>query len=91
MPLHTMQAEMTSREREEFEQEKEASHIAAQYNIKMKEMELELARLETKWSSWMKIPVTLITLPIKLVMALAYIVAMIRGKEPSEDFWKYIK
>ncbi len=82
---------MTAREREEFEQEKEAAAIQADYNLKIKQMDLDLARMEAQWSSWMKIPITIIKLPVYVVFGIAYCIAMATKHEPSEDFWKFLK
>lgn len=91
MSLHTMQEQMTPREREEFEQEKVAAAIQSEYNLKIKEMDLELARLQAKWSSWLEIPKTILLLPVRILFGFAYIVAVARKHEPSENFWKFIK
>jgi len=83
--------QMTDREREEFEQEKTAAQISGDYHLKAKEMELEVAKLEAKWSSWLKLPIIIITLPVRILFALGFVVCMARKSEPSEAFWEFMQ
>lgn len=92
MALHSNLREvMTEREREEFDQQKIMFDLQAQYNKEIKDKELEIERLEAKWASWTRLPVFLIMLPVRMVMAFGYIVLAIRGKEPGDNFWKFMR
>jgi len=82
---------LTPRERDEFEQEKAFAELQISYQLKVKELELELARTEAGWSSLLKIPLTIVRLPVLLLFGLAYIVSRIRGQEPGDNFWNFIK
>lgn len=82
---------MTAREREEFEQEKQAAKIQGDYNIKIKEMEIEVAKLEAKWSSWLRLPMLLIKLPVLVVFAIGYCISIARKHEPSQNFWNLFR
>jgi len=77
--------------------EKQAAHA-----IQIKQLELalkrednqakiELKKLEAKWSSWLKLPITLIKLPIYLVMATGYVVAVARKQDVTKNFWEYLR
>lgn len=91
MSLTNSRDEMTAREREEFAQEKEAAAIQAEYNLKIKEMEIEVARMEARWSSWLKLPLMIIKLPVFIVFGIAYCIAMAVKHDPPESFWKFLK
>jgi len=81
---------MSPKEREEFEQEKEFALMQSEHSIRIKELELEVAKIEARWSVLFKIPLLIIKLPVLMLFAIAYIVAVARGKEPSKDFWDFI-
>ena len=85
----TQRDKMTDFEREEFQQEKTVVEMQLEHAQKMKEMELEIARLEARFSSWLKLPLIVITLPVRVVLALGYAIGMIR-KQPDPEFWKNI-
>ena len=81
---------LTEREREEFEQEKTIAQLQADYQMKYKEMELDLKRIETRWTQVFRLPFVILMLPVRLVLGLAYIAHAIRGKEPGDKFWEYL-
>ena len=47
--------------------------------------------LEGKWASWLKIPATIVKLPVYIILAVAYCIAVARKTEVSEDFWRLLK
>jgi len=81
---------LTEREREEFEQEKTIAQLQADYQLKFKEMELDLRRIETRWTQVFRLPFAILMLPVRLVMGLAYIAHAIRKSDPSDKFWDYL-
>ena len=90
MALHNAREQMTEREREEFEQEKLAAEMQASYNLKIKEMDMEIARLEAKWTNVLRLPVAIITLPVRVVLAFGYLVTAAKKEKPDESFWKFL-
>lgn len=84
-------SEMTAREREEYEQSKEMFEKQSEHAVRIKELELEAVRLESKATVWFRIPVLIIKLPVFLILGLGYIVHAIRKTEPSERFWNFLK
>lgn len=93
---------LTPRESVLLEHDTEEQRLAREHAVRIKQLELELARekykadielkrLEAKWSSWLRIPIIIIELPVLLILAVGYIVDSIRGLEPSKDFWKLLK
>lgn len=82
---------MSDREREEFQQEKEAAAIQGDYNLKLKEMDMEIARMEAKWTNILRLPIVIITLPVRILFGLAYVIAVVRKYDPGEKFWEFLK
>jgi len=87
----TIRDELTAREYEQYQQEKEMFELQAAHQVRLKEKDLELAKLEVKWSSWLRIPITIIKLPVLAIMACSYFVHVIRKSEPSEAFWRFLR
>lgn len=94
--------ELSPREYVLLENQKEEGRLTREYAIKIKELEIELEReknlgqlklaeLESKWATWLRIPITIIKLPVYVIMAFGFIVLSIRKKNPTEEFWKFIK
>jgi hypothetical protein len=82
--------EMTAREYQQHQHDLEMFDRQAAQVLAVKDRELALAKLEAKWSSWLKIPITIIKLPVLILFGIAYIVATARKHEPSAEFWKFI-
>lgn len=83
--------ELTPREREELNWEKEATKLQVAYAEKVKEMDLEVRKLEAKWSSLFRLPMSIIWLPIRFVMAFAIPISVITKKELPDKFWEFMK
>jgi hypothetical protein len=82
---------MTPREREEFEQERTIAQLQADYQLRFKEMEIELKHVETRWTQVFRLPFAIITLPVRFVFAFGYIAHAIRGTHPDDKFWDYLR
>jgi hypothetical protein len=84
--------ELSPREWAQQEHDKEMYRLQAETQLKLKSMELEIAKLEAKWSSWLKIPVKIILLPVYCLMAIGFIITSFReDKEPGQNFWDFLK
>lgn len=93
---------LTPRESMLLEHDTEEARLSREHAIRLKTLELELARekykaeielkkLEARWSSWLSIPLVIIKLPVYLLLAVGYIFDSIRGYEPAKDFWKLLR
>lgn len=80
---------MTDREREEFDQEKVVLQLQIDAQLEMKRLELDILKQENK--AWLRIPLTIIKLPVICIMAVGLAVTIARGKPVPEDFWKSIR
>lgn len=87
----TTRETLTPREYEEFNQRKEFFEMQAQHELAVKDKELEVMRLEAKWSSWMKLPVMVLMLPVRVVMSFAVIISAITKQPLPQQFWDYMK
>jgi hypothetical protein len=82
---------LTAREREEFEQEKTIAELQAGYQLELKSLEVDLKRIEVRWTQLFRLPFAILTLPVRLVFAFAYIAHAICGTKPDDNFWDYTK
>lgn len=82
---------LTPRERAELDWEKEASRMQVEYAEKVKGMDLEVRKLEAKWTQLFRLPMAIIWLPIRFVMAFAIPISVITKKELSDKFWEFMK
>lgn len=83
--------QITPREMSLHRQELEVLEKQIAHSERLKEMELEIAKIDAKWSAVFKIPLTLIKMPVLIVMAVGYCLAVWKGKEPSQDFWRFLR
>jgi len=80
----TYKDELTPREREEMDYSREENEKNRQYN-------LEVAKIENRWAQLFKLPLAILSLPVKLVLALAIIPFAIKGSEIPDSYWKAIR
>jgi hypothetical protein len=83
--------ELTPREREEFEQQKELVEMQGGYTLKRTEYEIELQKIQAKWTNLLRLPFAIILLPVKLVMAFALPISVITKKDLPEAYWEFLK
>jgi hypothetical protein len=92
MPIRTdLPKTLTPRERAELDWEKEAAQMQITYAEKIKEMDLEVRKLEAKWTSLYKLPMAVVWLPIRFVMAFAIPISVITKKELPKQFWEFMR
>lgn len=89
--MRTITSEMTPRERQLYDQEREMFELQAINAKELKELDIKASIIEAKITSWFRLPVLIVKLPVMLVMAVGYCIAVARGKEPSDKFWQYMK
>lgn len=89
--LQETREQLTPRERAELDWEKEATRIQVEYAQKVKEMDLEVRRLEVKWTQLFRLPQMILFLPIKLLMSLAIPISVITKKDLPDSYWEFMK
>lgn len=82
---------LTPRERAELDWEKEAAHMQVEYAQSIKEMDLEVRRLEVKWQQLLRLPAMIILLPVRLVLALAIPIGVITKTTLPDQYWEFLK
>lgn len=82
---------LTPRESVMMQAEQEENAFNRQYTIDMKKLEIEQQQLEAKWASWLKIPITIILLPVKLVLGIGLAVSIAIGKDIPEKYWDLLR
>jgi hypothetical protein len=83
--------ELTAREREHMDHEKQMFALQAEHTQKVKAMEFESVKVEAKWTNILRVPLAIVRLPLLVVFGVAYCIAMIRDREPTEDFWRIMR
>lgn len=82
---------LTPRERAELDWEKESAKMQVEYAQTIKEMDLEVRRLEVKWTQLFRLPTAIILLPVKLIMALAIPISVITKHELPKAYWEFLR
>jgi hypothetical protein len=82
---------MTPREREEHAQSMEIAKTQADYQLEYKRLDIEVKKIEARWSSWLRLPAMLIWLPIRFIMAFAIPISVITKKELSDKYWEFMR
>lgn len=76
---------------QEMAYEREMFDKQTAFQLEVKKLELEVAKIEAKWASWLKLPSQIIKLPLYILLGIAYIVSMITKKEVPKEFWNLLK
>lgn len=82
---------ITPREQMTWEHEKEMARLYHEQAVTMKQLELDLARLEAKWSSWLRIPKLLVLLPVLLVLSIGAVISAARKSDFHVKFWDLLR
>ena len=69
----------------------ESTKASRESQERIRNAELELARIEARWLSWLHIPITIVKLPVYIVFGVAYCIAVARKVEPSDKFWQFLR
>jgi hypothetical protein len=92
MPIQSEHREaLTAREREELNWEKESAAMQLEYAEKVKQMDLEVRKIEAKWTQVFRIPLEIIKLPVRLVLAFAIPISAITHTTLPKEFWEFMK
>ena len=83
--------QLTPREAQEQQYQKEMLELQMIHARTMKEKDIELAKLEARFSSWLRLPVLVLKLPVLLLLGVGYIVDRIKSQEQGDDFLNMLK
>lgn len=82
---------MTPRESQQFAWDKEMFEKQAEHAIRIKELEIEATKLESKIVAWFKLPLYVLRLPVSVFLVLVLGIYAIRGIEPPKELVELIK
>lgn len=61
---------LTPREVQMQQYEKEMLEMQMKHAREMKLLEVEILKLEAKWQSWIKLPLVIVTLPVRILLVI---------------------
>lgn len=85
------QTQLTPKEAMEMEFAERKFDKEAAYNLEVARYNLETDKLEAKWGAILRIPLTIIKLPVYALLAIAVIFSVITKQQIDENFWKLLK
>lgn len=83
--------QLTPREAEVMRYEEAQADKQMAYGLQMKELDIKVQTLESKWAAWLRLPGLILRLPLLVILGIGYIVHAIKGTEPSDNFWNLLK
>lgn len=82
---------MTPKEHLEHEWYVEEARLSREHLVRMKQLELAQQKLEAQWASWIKIPITIIRLPVYIILAVGATISLARKHEIPENIINLLK
>lgn len=83
--------QITPREYETWRHDQEAWEAQAAHQVELKKLDIEVQKLEAKWTALFRIPVLIVKLPVLMILGVAFCIAVARKHELSESFWNYMR
>lgn len=69
----------------------EAARAGRESAERIRDKELELARLEARWLSWLRIPITVVKLPLYLLLGVAVCISVAKHKDVPDKLYSLLK
>lgn len=85
--MRSFSEELTPREWAQHNNEKEMLELQMAHAKEMKRLEIELQTLEAKWATWIRIPLVIITLPVRF-LAIIPLSIYAATKQEVPEFYK---
>lgn len=82
---------LSPREWAQFNNDKEVMERQMEHALRMKDRDIEVQKLEAKWTALFRIPVLIVKLPVLMILGVAFCIAVARKHELSESFWNYMR
>lgn len=89
--MRTNSEHLTPREVQELQYEKEAWERQAEHQLRMKDKEIEVMKLEAKWGTWIKLPLVIITLPVRILFVIPLSIYAVTKQEVPEFYQRFFK
>lgn len=82
---------ITPREQMTWAHEEEMARLYHEQAVTMKKLDLDLARLEAKWASWLRLPKLFLLMPVLLVLSFGAVISAFRKSDFHEKFWELLR
>lgn len=83
--------QLTMREIQQMEYDKQMWEAQAAHQLALKQLEVRALEMESKWTSWFKIPLTIITLPVRVLMVIPMTVYAVTHQEVPEFYHRFYR
>ena len=83
--------QISPREYSTWQHEIEMFNLQADHTARMKDKEIEVQKLEAKWASWIRIPLVLITLPVRILFVIPLTVYAVTRQEVPEFYQRFFR
>lgn len=83
--------ELTPREWAEWNNQKEMWELQAAHEIQVKKLEIEVQKLEARWSVWLKIPLVILSLPVRVLLIIPLSIYAAKKQEVPQEIWKLLR
>lgn len=90
MPIYE-NTELTPKEHLLLEAERDEARLSREHQLAIKRLDIEVKKLEAKWSAWIKLPSLIIKLPLFIILGIGYIFAIMFKQSPPKEFWNLLK
>lgn len=90
MPIQNSST-LSPREYEQMNYEKEMLDKQMTHAREMKVLDLELQKLEAKWSAWIKLPLIVLTLPVRILFVIPLSIYAITKQEVPEFYYRWLR
>lgn len=83
--------QITPREYAAWEHEKEVWRAQADHQYNMKQLEVKVLETEAKITSWFKIPLVILTLPVRILFVIPLTVYAVTHQEVPEFYQRFFR
>lgn len=84
--------QLTPREIAQYENRMREFEAQAAHAKEMKILELEVQKMEVRWSSLWRLPIAIVRLPVAFLLGIGYIIGSFKDDyEPGENFWRFLR
>lgn len=88
--MRSFNEELSPREWAQFNNEKQILEMQMAHTKEMKLLDLEVTRLEAKFNSWLKLPMVIITLPVRILFMIPLSIYAATKQEVPEFYKKLL-
>lgn len=82
---------LSAREEQSYAHDKEMMELNMAHQKELKIMELEVLKIETKIGSWVRIPLTIIRLPVLILFVIPLSIYAAKKQDVPAELWRLLK